>query len=74
MGRGRASSERAVADNGERGVLQIGRVISERQVQVGLRQTLVTQARRLEWLASERFAEAGGQAAVEVKTAEDDVK
>lgn len=55
-------------------IASLARVISERQVQVGLRQTLVTQARRLEWLASERFAEAGGQAAVEVKTADDDVK
>ncbi len=54
-------------------IASLARVISERQVQVGLRQTLVTQAKRLEWLASERFIEAGGESAVEVKTADDDV-
>ena len=54
-------------------IASLARVISERQVQVGLRQTLVTQAKRLEWLASERFVEAGGESAVEVKSADDDV-
>ncbi|MCC6958530.1 MAG: GIY-YIG nuclease family protein [Dehalococcoidia bacterium] len=44
-------------------IASLSRVISERQVQVGLRRTLVTQARRLEHLARRRFEETGGEAA-----------
>jgi GIY-YIG catalytic domain len=35
----------------------LAKVIAERQVQKGLRRTLLTQARRLEWLAEKRLAE-----------------
>jgi len=38
-------------------IASLARVISEREVSPGLRRTLVTQAQRLEKLASERFAE-----------------
>lgn len=39
---------------------QLAKVISERQVQVGLRRTLLTQAQRLAWLAERRVAEFAG--------------
>jgi hypothetical protein len=38
-------------------IAALARVISERQVSKGLRVTLLTQARRLEWLAGERLGE-----------------
>jgi len=38
----------------------LAKVISERQVQVGLRRTLLTQARRLAWLAERRLEELAG--------------
>jgi hypothetical protein len=41
-------------------IAALARVISEREVSDGLRRTLVTQARRLERLAFQRFAELGG--------------
>ena len=34
---------------------RLAQVISERQVQAGLRNTLLTQAKRLEWLAKRRY-------------------
>ncbi len=34
---------------------RLAQVVSERQVQQGLRKTLLTQARRLEWLAKRRY-------------------
>lgn len=40
-------------------IASLARVISEREVSNGLRRTLVTQAKRLERLASKRFAELG---------------
>ena len=40
-------------------IASLAKVISERNVSVGLRRTLVTQARRLEALARNRLAEAG---------------
>jgi hypothetical protein len=40
-------------------IASLARVISERHVGSGLRLTLVTQARRLEWLASERLKQLG---------------
>jgi hypothetical protein len=46
-------------------IARLAQTISERQVQNGLRRTLITQARRLERLASERFLELGGQSSVE---------
>jgi hypothetical protein len=38
----------------------LAKVISERQVQVGLRRTLLTQAKRLAWLADRRLAQYAG--------------
>lgn len=46
-------------------IANLARVISERSVNVGLRRTLLTQARRLEWLARRRFEQAGGELPVE---------
>lgn len=46
-------------------IANLARVISERQVSIGLRRTLHTQARRLERLSVERLAEIGGQMPVE---------
>jgi hypothetical protein len=45
-------------------IARLAQVISERQVQVGLRQTLVVQAQRLEVLARKQFEAWGGLAAV----------
>jgi GIY-YIG catalytic domain len=39
----------------------LAKVISERQVKIGLRRTLLTQAKRLTWLAGERLRELGGK-------------
>lgn len=39
----------------------LAKVISERQVQKGLRRTLLTQAKRLAWLAERRLTELAGQ-------------
>ena len=38
-------------------IAQLAKVVSERQVQKGLRGTLVTQARRLVWLAEQRYGD-----------------
>jgi hypothetical protein len=46
-------------------IANLARVISERSVNVGLRQTLLTQARRLEWLARKRLEDAGGELPLE---------
>jgi GIY-YIG catalytic domain-containing protein len=46
-------------------VARLGQTISEREVQNGLRRTLVTQATRLQNLAAVRFEELGGAATVE---------
>lgn len=46
-------------------IARLSQTISERQVQLGLRQTLTTQATRLQWLARKRFEELGGPNAVE---------
>jgi hypothetical protein len=46
-------------------IAALARVISERRVSRGLRRTLVTQARRIENLASRRFEELGGDVPVE---------
>lgn len=51
-------------------IARLSQTIAERQVQVGLRRTLVTQAKRLRWLADERFKAMGGENAVET-TSED---
>ena len=38
----------------------LAKIISERQVQKGLRKTLLTQARRLEWLSAQRLKQMSG--------------
>lgn len=43
---------------------RLAQVISERKVQAGLRRVLVTQAKRLQWLAQRRFEGSGGENAV----------
>jgi GIY-YIG catalytic domain len=47
-------------------ISRLAQTIAEREVQVGLRRTLVTQASRLRWLAEERFKALGGESAVEI--------
>ena len=49
-------------------IARLSQTIAERQVQVGLRRTLVTQAKRLKWLADERFKAMGGENAVETSS------
>ncbi len=49
-------------------IARLSQTIAERQVQVGLRRTLVTQAKRLKWLADERFKAMGGESAVETSS------
>jgi hypothetical protein len=51
-------------------IARLSQTIAEREVKVGLRRTLVTQAQRLKWLANERFKQLGGEGAVE-KASED---
>lgn len=53
-------------------ISRLAQVISERQVQAGLRRVMLTQARRLEWLAKRRFEALGGEAAVPVKAADEE--
>ena len=48
-------------------ISRLSQVIAERQVKGGLRRVLLTQARRMQWLAERRFAELGGEASVEAK-------
>lgn len=48
-------------------IARLAQTISERQVQNGLRRTLITQAKRLRWLAEQRFEELGGEKTVEKK-------
>ena len=50
---------------------RLAQVISERKVQGGLRRVLLTQAKRLQWLASRRFEALGGAALVEAEGEED---
>jgi hypothetical protein len=50
---------------------RLAQVISERKVQGGLRRVLLTQAKRLQWLASRRYEALGGAASVEAETDED---
>lgn len=46
-------------------IARLAQVISERQVQGGLRRVLVAQAKRLQWLAEDRYVMLGGAASVE---------
>ena len=43
---------------------RLAQAIAERKVQGGLRRVLLTQAKRLEWLASRRYEALGGPASV----------
>ena len=47
-------------------VSRLAQVISEREVTFGLRRVLLTQSKRLQWLAQRRFDALGGEAVVEV--------
>lgn len=49
-------------------ISRLAQVISERKVQAGLRRVLLTQAKRLQWLADRRFEALGGAAMVEQET------
>lgn len=51
---------------------RLAQVIAERKVQGGLRRVLLTQAKRLQWLASRRFEGLGGAASVEVEGEEEE--
>ena len=46
-------------------ISRLAQVISERKVQGGLRRVLLTQAKRLQWLADRRYEALGGAASVE---------
>lgn len=50
---------------------RLAQVISERKVQGGLRRVLLTQAKRLQWLASRRYEALGGAASVPTEQDED---
>lgn len=47
-------------------VSKLSQVISEREVKMGLRRVLLTQTKRLNWLAGQRFEALGGESQVEV--------
>lgn len=46
-------------------IARLAQVISERKVQGGLRRVLLTQAKRLQWLADRRYVALGGASSVE---------
>lgn len=48
-------------------IARLAQIVAARDIGVGLRRTLVTQADRLAWLANARFAALGGEAAVEIE-------
>lgn len=52
-------------------ISRLAQVISERKVQGGLRRVLLTQSKRLQWLAERRYQGMGGAASVETETNED---
>lgn len=52
-------------------ISRLAQVIAERKVQGGLRRVLLTQAKRLQWLAHRRYEALGGAATVGVGTDED---
>lgn len=53
-------------------ISRLAQVIAERKVQGGLRRVLLTQAKRLQWLADRRYHALGGAASVETDCGEDD--
>lgn len=52
-------------------ISRLAQVISERKVQGGLRRVLLTQAKRLQWLAERRYFALGGEASVEQEDSND---
>jgi len=52
-------------------ISRLAQVISERKVQGGLRRVLLTQAKRLQWLAERRYEALGGASSVAVESEED---
>lgn len=46
---------------------RLGQVIAERQVQGGLRRVMLTQAKRIQWLAQRRYEGLGGEKSVETE-------
>ncbi len=52
-------------------ISRLAQVISERKVQGGLRRVLLTQAKRLQWLADRRYQALGGAASVEQETGDE---
>ena len=52
-------------------ISRLAQVISERKVQGGLRRVLLTQAKRLQWLADRRYEALGGAAIVTAETDDD---
>lgn len=52
-------------------ISRLAQVISERKVQGGLRRVLLTQAKRLQWLAERRYVALGGEASIEVEDREE---
>lgn len=53
-------------------VSKLAQVISEREVKMGLRRVLVTQTKRLRWLAERRFNSLGGDSQVEIGSEDDE--
>lgn len=53
-------------------ISRLSQVIAERKVQGGLRRTLLTQAKRLQWLADRRYRALGGEATVDVENGGED--
>ena len=52
-------------------ISRLAQVISERKVQGGLRRVLLTQAKRLQWLAERRYLALGGAASVETENGDE---
>lgn len=52
-------------------ISRLAQVISERKVQGGLRRVMLTQAKRLQWLADRRYQALGGELSVEIETGEE---
>lgn len=53
-------------------ISRLAQVIAERKVQGGLRRVLLTQAKRLQWLADRRYTALGGEASVAAEDGSDD--
>jgi hypothetical protein len=53
-------------------ISRLAQVIAERKVQGGLRRVLLTQAKRLQWLADRRYNALGGAASVATEAGNDD--